>query len=558
MSSEITRTGSRAAPRTAKAATGESPNRDMDSSHSGGVSEDGTTGRVGKLSWEISGCEPSGVQPLDQGPKAEAGRAAGEVGVPRSSDDPPESKSGGERRGGTWVKARQSSEGPGDGREDEVARLFDRIATPVKVQKLQRALYRKAKAEPAYRFYSLYGELLRPDLIDTAMGMVAHNDGAAGIDGQDCSVLVNDETREVWKAQLLEELRTKQYRPGPVLRVYVPKDDGKQRPLGIPTVKDRVVQAAVAILMLPILEADSHPNSYAYRPKRGAHQAMKAIGAAVVQGRWEVMDADLSGYFDSIPHRALLRIVSRRISDGMILKLVRGWLKAPIVERNPKTGKRTQKDNDQGTPQGGVISPLLANAYLNRLDWEVNERCAGKPVMVRYADDFVILARKGQGPQLLERLKRWLTHRGLKLNETKTRLVDLRREGIKFLGFEIMGRQATHSKKWYPHVEPHPKSLKKLRDKIREKLNRGTLGRGLEEVIPELNRQLKGWSHYFHYGNSTQAFGQVNRYVVGRLSRWWWRKHGCRRGQWNQLTVEVLQERYQLFRLPQTAAWRCR
>ena len=176
--------------------------------------------------------------------------------------------------------------------------------------------------------------------------------------------------------------------------------------------------------------------------------------------------------------------------------------------------------------------------------------------MVRDADDFVILARKGQGPQLLERLKRWLTHRGLKLNETKTRLVDLRREGIKFLGFERMGRQATRSKKWYPHGEPHPKSLKKLRDKMREKLNRGTLGRALEEVIPELNRQLKGWSHYFHYGNSTRAFGEVNRYVVGRLSRGWWRKHGCRRGQWNQLTVEVLQERYPLFRRPQTTAWR--
>jgi RNA-directed DNA polymerase len=353
MSSEITKTGSRAAPLTAKVAREGSHNRDLDSSHSGGVSEDGTTGRVGNVSWEISGCEPAGVQPLDQGRKAEAGRAAGEVGVPRSSEDPPESKSGGERRGGTWVKARQSSEGPGDGREEAVARLFDRIGTPIKVQKLQRTLYRKAKAEPSYRFYSLYGELLRPDVIDTAMVMVAHNDGVAGIDGQECSVLVDDRTREIWKSQLLEELRTKRYRPGPVLRVYIPKDDGKQRPLGIPTVKDRVVQAAVAIVMLPILEADSHPNSYAYRPKRGAHQAMKAIGKAVVEGRWEVIDADLSGYFDSIPHRTLLRIVSRRISDGMILKLVRGWLKASIVERNPKTGRRTRKDNDQGTPQGG-------------------------------------------------------------------------------------------------------------------------------------------------------------------------------------------------------------
>jgi len=268
-----------------------------------------------------------------------------------------------------------------------------------------------------------------------------------------------------------------------------------------------------------------------------------------------VIDADLSGYFDSIPHGKLLRIVSRRISDGGILKLIRGWLKAPIVERDPRTGKPNQKGNDQGTPQGGVISPLLANAYLNQLDWEVNERCESKPVMVRYADDFVILARKGNGAELLERLKRWLTRRGLKLNETKTRLVDLRQEGIRFLGFEMMGRRARRSQKWYPHVEPHPKSMQKLRETVREKLNRGTLNRGLEEVIPELNRQLKGWSHYFHYGNSTRAFEQVNRYMVGRLSRWWWRKHGCCYGQWNTLTAEDLYERWGLFKLPTYAAW---
>ncbi len=156
----------------------------------------------------------------------------------------------------------------------------------------------------------------------------------------------------------------------------------------------------------------------------------------------------------------------------------------------------------------------------------------------------------------MERLKRWLTHRGLTLNETKTRLVDLRQEGIKFLGFEMMGRRSTRSQKWYPHVEPHPKSLKKLRETIRGKLNRSTMGRALEEVIPELNRTLKGWSHYFHYGNSARAFGQVNRYVVGRLSRWWWRKHACRYGQWNTLTAQDLYERHDLFRLPFQPAWK--
>lgn len=225
------------------------------------------------------------------------------------------------------------------------------------------------------------------------------------------------------------------------------------------------------------------------------------------------------------------------------------------MERDPGTGRTNQKDNDRGTPQGGVISPLLANAYLNRLDWEVNERCESKPVMVRYADDFVILSRKGQGAGLMERLKKWLTHRGLTLNERKTRLVDLRQEAIKFLGFRIMGRHS-RSGKWYPHVEPHPKSLKKLREVIREQLNRSTLSRALEEVIPGLNRRLKGWEHYFHYGNSTRAFGQVNRFMVGRLSRWWWRKHGCGYGQWNTLDANELYERHGLHRLTTRAAWK--
>ncbi len=364
-----------------------SPNREMDLLHSGGVCEDGTTGRVSKISWEISGRVTEASQPPDPGgTPSKAERAVGEVGAPCSSVDPAYSKSDGERRGGTWINASQSSEGLEDGRSAEFA-LFERITTSPKIQKLQRTLYRKAKAEPKYRFYSLYGELLRPDLLETAMIQVARNNGVAGIDGESCRILIDDVEREGWKARLLEELRARTYRPSPVRRVYIPKGDGKERPLGIPTVKDRVVQAAVALVLLPILEADSHPNSYAYRPKRGAHQAMKAITDAVVRGRWEVIDADLSGYFDSIPHGKLLRIVSQRVSDGAILKLIKGWLRAPIVERDPQTGRTNQKDNDRGTPQGGVISPLLANAYLNRLDWEVNERCEGKPVMVRYADD---------------------------------------------------------------------------------------------------------------------------------------------------------------------------
>ena len=501
----------------------------------------------------------TGVQTCALPISPKAVRAVGEVGVLRSSEESGESKTPEERREGTWINANVNSEGSGDGRS-EAERLFERIATPKKIQKLQRTLYRKAKAEPKYRFYSLYGELLRKDLLETAMASVANNNGAAGVDGQTCEVyLQSGEAWEQWREALLEELRTKNYRPSPVRRVYIPKGDGKLRPLGIPTVKDRVVQTAVSLLMLPILEADSHPNSYAYRPKRGAHQAMDAIRMAMLKGRVEVIDADLSGYFDSIPHGRLLRIVALRVSDGAILKLIKGWLRAPIVE--PQAGNQTggggSSTNLRGTPQGGVISPLLANAYLNGLDWQVNERCELKPVMVRYADDFVILSRPGEGPELLERLKRWLGPRGLVLNEKKTRLVDIRQEGIKFLGFALTWRRGRRGGN-YPHVEPHPTSLRKLRDGLREKLNRGTLWRSVEEVVPELNRRLKGWAGYFHYGNSTAVMGEVNWYVESALRRWLWRKHGCSRALWTTYTADDLHERFGLYRMPQTTSWQRR
>jgi|GEM_PF-82519 len=520
----------------------------------GGVSEGDRTGRADRVSRENSR-GASATQPVGQGGEpTEPARAAGVVGVPRSSEDLPESKTGGERRRGTWVKVRGHSEGSDDGRA-AVETLFDRITTPPKVQKLQRVLYRKAKAEPGYRFYSLYGELLRRDVLETAMSAVASHAGAAEVDGQESSAYTrSDEAWQQWRDTLLEELRTKTYRASPVRRVRIPKGDGKTRPLGIPTVKDRVVQTAVALLLLPVWEADSHPQSYAYRPKRNAQQAMDAIKTGLRSGRTEVIDADLSGYFDSIPHRELLRLVARRVSDGHILALLKAWLRAPIVERDPKTGRPTITGNRRGTPQGGVISPLLANLYLNRLDWQVNERCELRPVLVRYADDFVILTRPGRGAELMGRLKRWLETHGLTLNETKTRTLEVHREGFKFLGFGVSWRRGKSGRS-YPHVEPHPKSQMKLRDKLREKLNHWTLWRAEAEVIPELNRWLKGWSGYFHYGNSTRVFDRLNRYAADRLQRWLWRKRGCQRALWGMKSREVLRERQALYRLPTRAAW---
>jgi RNA-directed DNA polymerase len=539
---------------------GEGCHAEQPNSHSGpltlgGVSEGDRTGRADRVSRENSS-GASATQPAAQGGHpTEPVKAAGVVGVPRSSVDPSDSKTDGERRRGTWVNGRGPSEGADDGRAT-VETLFDRITTPPKIQKLQRVLYRKAKAAPGYRFYSLYGELLRREVIETAMSAVAGHAGAAGVDGQEGSAYTrSDEAWNQWRDSLLEELRTKTYRVSPVRRVRIPKGDGKTRPLGIPTVKDRVVQTAVALLLMPIWEADSHPQSYAYRPKRNAHQAMDAIKTALLSGRTEVIDADLSGYFDSIPHRELLRLVARRVSDGRILALIKAWLRAPIVERDPDTGRPHITGNRRGTPQGGVISPLLANLYLNRLDRQVNDECEKRPVLVRYADDFVILTRPGQGMELLARLKRWLERNGLTLNERKTRLLDVRAEGFKFLGYGVSWRRGKSGRN-YPHVEPHPKSQKKLRDALREKLNRSTLWRAVEEVIPEMNRLLKGWGGYFHYGNSTRVFDRMNQYAATRVQRWLWRKGGCRAALWEKNPREVLRERYGLYRLPTTAAWR--
>jgi len=430
-----------------------------------------------------------------------------------------------------------------------------RIITPDKVRELQIALYRKAKAEPKYRFWSLYGELLRPDVLNRALDAQLENDGVTGVDGETlASINVTPVVRQQWLDRLRAELQTKTYRPSPVRRVWLRKSSGGQRPLGIPTVKDRVVQTAVYLVLMPIWEADFHPRSYGFRPKRRAQQAIDEVERAVRSGQVEIIDADLSKYFDTIPHRGLLKAVARRVRDGSVLRLLKGWLRAPVVEED-QDGTRRVNPNRCGTPQGGVISPLLANLYLNPLDHGVNEHTSGRARMVRYADDFVIACAPGRGGEMVTRLKQWLTAKGLTLNEAKTRLVNIRQTGINFLGFTLTWRQSARGR-GYLHIEPSQKSRLALRAKLRGIFNHRTHWRAIPDVVKEANRVLRGWAGYFHHGNSVSVMKRLRNYSQNRFRRWLWRKHACRQNLWEDYPNEQLHTRYGLFELPITAKWK--
>jgi len=391
--------------------------------------------------------------------------------------------------------------------------------------------------------------------LERALDQQLRNDGIAGVDGETLAEInVTSESRRAWLDRLEGEMKTKSYRASPVLRVYIEKQGGGQRGLGIPTVKDRVVQSALVLILMPIWEADFHPNSHGFRPKRNAHQAIDGIVEAVRQGKTEIIDADLSKYFDMIPHRELMRQVARRVRDGSVLKLIKAWLRAPIVEEDRK-GRKQVIPNRCGTPQGGVISPLLANIYLSGLDHGVNERCKGWAEMHRYADDFVICCRPGRSGKVLERLKVWLEAKGLKLNETKTRVVDIRHEGMDFLGFNITWR-LSRRKRCYPHVEPSQKSRTALREALRDELNHWTQWRPIRESVKRVNRILRGWAGYFHYRNSTKVMTDMTEYARDRVRRWVWRKHDCTRGLWKYYTNERLHDLYGLYEMPVTAAWK--
>jgi group II intron reverse transcriptase/maturase len=401
------------------------------------------------------------------------------------------------------------------------------LKTPDNIRELQRKLYRKAKQEKEYRFYLLYDKVYRLDILNHAYRFVKANKGAPGIDGETFDSI---EEREGGVEKYLKEiagaLKRKDYKPQAVRRVYIPKPAGGKRPLGIPVIRDRVVQMAVKVVIEPIFEADFQENSYGFRPKRSAHQAVEDVKNHLFRGRTEVIDADISKYFDTIPHAKLMQVVAQRIVDKWILKLIKMWLRAPIVEEH-EDGKKEYKRNDKGTPQGGVISPLLANIYLNVLDtlWavkKVQEKLGAR--LVRYADDSVVLC-KGNTGRILKGIKRVLEELCLTLNEEKTCVVDARQGSFNFLGFTIGMRQSKRTGRTYPHIEPSRKARKQIRSEIKRLTTEQYSAVPTEVVIRRVNEVARGWVGYFRYGNCTKALVALKRYLVYRMRIYQRRKH---------------------------------
>jgi RNA-directed DNA polymerase len=403
------------------------------------------------------------------------------------------------------------------------------LATPEKIRTLQRKLYRKAKAEPAFRFYLLYDKIYREDILRHAYEVARANAGAPGVDGMTFAA-IEASGLEAWLAGLREELVSKTYRPDPARRVMIPKPHGGgERPLGIPTIRDRVVQTAAKLVLEPIFEADFEDNAYGYRPVRGAVDAVKEVHRHICRGYTDVVDADLSRYFDSIPHSDLMKAVARRIVDRHVLRLIKLWLKAPIEERDEGNGRRRiggGKSNTRGTPQGGVASPLLANIYMNRFlkHWRLTGRGeAFRARVVAYADDFVILSR-GRAAEALAWTKAAMTKLGLTLNEAKTSLKNARQERFDFLGYSFGPHRYKANGKWYLSASPSKKSMQRFKMTIGQLLVPGN-NDPWPKVRDKLNTSLIGWSNYFCYGTLRSAFRAVDRYVYERVRDFLARRH---------------------------------
>lgn len=433
------------------------------------------------------------------------------------------------------------------------------LSTPTNsVQTLQTSLQAKAKAEPAFRFYSLWDKVCRADVIEEAYRRCRANGGAPGVDDVGFDE-IEEQGRKRWLEQIGQELHDGTYRPQPLLRVWIPKSSGGQRPLGIPTVRDRVVQTAVVLVIGSIFEADLLDNQYGFRPKLDAKMAVRrAFWHVRDKGRREVVDADLRDYFTSIPHDLLIKCLSRRIADGRVLTIIKGWLTAPVMER---IGRRRvlsaqARKAKRGTPQGGPISPLLANLYFRRfvLAWrDHGHQTELDAYVVNYADDLVICCRPGNAEAALARMKTLMARLGLTVNETKTRLARLPEEEFTFLGYTI-GRQYGKDGRAFIGTRPSRKAVKSLLRRIHDRTSPQWYADTPENMVAVISRLLRGWCGYFDQGPVMHTYDLIRNYVDRRLRHWLMQRSGDRGRGFKHYTQEHLHDVLGLYRIPKRRA----
>lgn len=428
------------------------------------------------------------------------------------------------------------------------------LSTPISVQKLQAALHAKAKAEPEFRFYALYDKLYRDDVLAHAYARCRANKGAPGVDGQTFDD-IERYGRERWLGELALALREKRYQPEAIKRVFIPKANGKLRPLGLSTLRDRVCMMAAVVVLDPIFEADLAPEQYAYRAGCSAHDALSAVKTGLSGGFPEVVDADLSAYFDTIPHRELMLCVARRVVDGNVLGLVKSWLECAVEETDPK-GRTTRttlsRDAGQGIPQGAPISPLLANLYMRRFilgwqRWSASRKLDAR--IVNYADDLVILCRPGTAETALAAMRALMGRLKLTVNEEKTRTCHAGRAHFDFLGYTF-GRYYSHRTGGaYLGLRPSKQSIRRLVESIRQQTDPRYNWQETTELVRILNRKLTGWANYFSIGTTSSAYRAVEAYYVTRFRRWLLKKHKSRRNGQLAYPYEYLFETLGLVRL---------